>query len=225
MKNPALEKIYGSIFRQDTSDPAAKYQDLPFPKTKRLCFWQNWNNTGGTGAALRHFEALGKMFPLAVKLGTITPSGADVYSYAEDEDCMVTDPYLEDHLRHWGIEMKQMKQTEKTMTEMQVELNMQFEFNRITEASSMLVPVTGPCYVGLKNLGNSCYMNAVLQVSNRLLLFLNWNSGSLDGPFCKRTLSRRYRIDFHDIAFRSQRRFLYTNDETRSGIDLRQNRI
>ena len=27
-----------------------------------------------------------------VKLGTITPSGADVYSYAEEEDDMVEDP-------------------------------------------------------------------------------------------------------------------------------------
>lgn len=28
-------------------------------------------------------------YPLAVKLGTITPHGADVYSYAPEEDSMV----------------------------------------------------------------------------------------------------------------------------------------
>lgn len=28
-------------------------------------------------------------YPLAVKLGTITPNGADVYSYAPEEDSMV----------------------------------------------------------------------------------------------------------------------------------------
>ena len=28
-------------------------------------------------------------YPLAVKLGTITPNGADVYSYAPEEDNMV----------------------------------------------------------------------------------------------------------------------------------------
>ena len=47
---------------------------------------------GGTGAALKHYQeekAKGNFFPLAVKLGTITPKGADVYSYAEDEDDMV----------------------------------------------------------------------------------------------------------------------------------------
>ena len=53
---------------------------------------QNWDGSGGNGAAVRHFEATGKKYPLAVKLGTITPHGADVFSYAEDD--MVTDPKL-----------------------------------------------------------------------------------------------------------------------------------
>ena len=48
----------------------------------------------GNGAALRHFQATGNKYPLAVKLGTITPHGADVYSYAPDEDDMVLDPKL-----------------------------------------------------------------------------------------------------------------------------------
>jgi len=44
-----------------------------------------------------------------VKLGTITPHGADAYSYAPDEDDMVTDPLLGDHLAHWGINMLQVR--------------------------------------------------------------------------------------------------------------------
>lgn len=43
---------------------------------------------------MRHFEATGCKYPLVVKLGTITPNGADVYSYASDENDMVQDPYL-----------------------------------------------------------------------------------------------------------------------------------
>jgi hypothetical protein len=49
---------------------------------------QHWDGSGGNGSALRHYEemrAKGKEYPLVVKLGTIAPSGADVYSYAPDE--------------------------------------------------------------------------------------------------------------------------------------------
>ncbi len=67
---------------------------------------RNWDGSGGSGSALRHFEAMraqGKFYPLVVKLGTITPRGADVYSYAPDEDDMVEDPQLAEHLAHWCV--------------------------------------------------------------------------------------------------------------------------
>jgi ubiquitin carboxyl-terminal hydrolase 5/13 len=69
---------------------------------------QHWDGTGGNGSALRHFEATGKKYPLVVKLGTITPSGADVYSYADDENDMVLDPKMGEHLAHWGINILQV---------------------------------------------------------------------------------------------------------------------
>jgi len=62
------------------------------------------DGSGGSGGALDHFtemKAQGKVYPLCVKLGTITAAGADVYSYAPDdgpyEDAqghMVTDPQV-----------------------------------------------------------------------------------------------------------------------------------
>lgn len=125
---------------------------------------KNWDGSGGTGAALTHFEETGRKYPLAVKLGTITPQGADVFSYAPDENDMVIDPYLADHLAHWGINMQQQTKTEKTMTEMTIELNNNYQFSRITESGSELVPLHGPGYVGLNNLGNSCYMASVMQI-------------------------------------------------------------
>ena len=57
---------------------------------------------------------------MAVKLGTITPNGGDVYSY--DEDDMVIDSNLSIHLAHFGINIAVMHKTDKTMEELQVAL-------------------------------------------------------------------------------------------------------
>lgn len=57
---------------------------------------------------------------------------------------MVTDPKLAEHLAHWGINILQMEKTEKTMTELQIEKNIEFEANRITEEGESLMPLHGP---------------------------------------------------------------------------------
>lgn len=43
-----------------------------------------------------------------------------MFSYAKDENDMVIDPLLVEHLKHWGIDIMQMEKTEKTMAELQV---------------------------------------------------------------------------------------------------------
>lgn len=60
--------------------------------------------SGGNNHAVEHYEKT--KYPLAVKLGTITPDGADVFSY--DEDDMVIDPLLAQHLAHFGIDIALM---------------------------------------------------------------------------------------------------------------------
>ena len=55
-----------------------------------------------------------------MKLGTITPAGGDVYSYAPDEDDLVLDPKLAEHLSHWGIDIMRLEKTDKSMSEMEV---------------------------------------------------------------------------------------------------------
>jgi ubiquitin carboxyl-terminal hydrolase 5/13 len=119
---------------------------------------------GGCGAALDNFEATGSKYPLVVKLGTITVAGGDVYSYAPDENNSVLDPKLGEHLAARGIDIMSMKKTEKSTAERQVDLNLNHEWSSITEDGSKLVPLKGPGFVGLKNTGNSCYINSLLQV-------------------------------------------------------------
>lgn len=71
---------------------------------------------------------------------------------------------LAQHLEHWGIDVMKMSKTDKSMAEMEVELNKEFAFDRITEAGKELDRVRGPGLVGLRNLGNSCYINSFLQL-------------------------------------------------------------
>ena len=73
-----------------------------------------------------------------VKLGTITPTGADVYSYAEDEDDLVSDPQLAAHLAHWGINTQAMSKTEKSMTELQIAANENLQLDKITEVPARI---------------------------------------------------------------------------------------
>jgi ubiquitin carboxyl-terminal hydrolase 5/13 len=66
---------------------------------------QNWDGSGGSNGALDHYEATGKLYPLVVKLGTITAdlSTADCYSYAAEEDGPVKIPNLAALLEKRGI--------------------------------------------------------------------------------------------------------------------------
>lgn len=126
-----------------------------------LCGRRYFDGSGGNNHAVEHFRETG--YPLAVKLGTITPDGADVYSY--DEDDMVLDPNLAEHLSHFGIDMLKMQKTDKTMTELEIDMNQRIgEWELIQESAVPLKPLSGPGYTGIRNLGNSCYLNSVVQV-------------------------------------------------------------
>ncbi|KAJ7540223.1 hypothetical protein O6H91_10G005900 [Diphasiastrum complanatum] len=127
-----------------------------------LCGRRNWDGTGGNNHAVEHFNATN--YPLAVKLGTITSDleNADVYSYPEDET--VEDPFLAQHLAHFGIDFSSLKKTEMTTAERELDQNVNFDWNRIQENDKHLEPLFGPGYTGLINLGNSCYLASVVQM-------------------------------------------------------------
>ncbi|PBP16039.1 ubiquitin carboxyl-terminal hydrolase 14, partial [Diplocarpon rosae] len=114
----------------------------------------------GHSHGLEHSQTAGH--GVAVKLGSITPEGtADVYCYACDEERIDDD--LGAHLAHWGIILAEREKTEKTLTEMQVDENLRYEFTMTDEDGHDLEKLFGEGFTGLKNLGNSCYLASSLQ--------------------------------------------------------------
>ncbi len=116
--------------------------------------------SGGNSHALAH--AMELHHGVAVKLGSITPEGtADVYCYTCDDERI--DEGLGAHLANWGIILAERQKTEKSLTEMQIEQNLRWEFSMTTDDGKELKPLFGPGLTGLKNLGNSCYLASILQ--------------------------------------------------------------
>ena len=51
------------------------------------------------------------------------------------------------------------------MTELEIAVNQRVgEWEMIQESGTTLRPLSGPGLTGMKNLGNSCYLNSVMQV-------------------------------------------------------------
>ncbi|XP_053316177.1 ubiquitin carboxyl-terminal hydrolase 13 isoform X2 [Spea bombifrons] len=117
------------------------------------------SGSGGNGHALEHHKQMG--YPLAVKLGTITPDGAVVYSFDEEE--AVLDPHLAKHLAHFGIDMLQMQGNGNRVLDNEVKPRFN-EWELIQETGLKLKPMFGSGFTGIKNQGNNSYLSTVMQV-------------------------------------------------------------
>ncbi|KAI9707350.1 MAG: hypothetical protein M1836_000310 [Candelina mexicana] len=132
------------------------------------CGRAQFGGAGGNSHGLAHADSTNH--PVAVKLGSITSEGtADIYCYSCNEERVDTE--LTAHLAHWGIDIAGREKTEKSMTELQIEQNLRWEFSMTTEDGKELKPLFGKGFTGLKNLGNSCYLASILQCLLSLPVF------------------------------------------------------
>jgi ubiquitin carboxyl-terminal hydrolase 5/13 len=124
------------------------------------CGRQQMGGAPGNSHARLHGEATGH--PIAVKLGSITAEGnADIYCYTCKDERI--DPELVAHLANWGIDLAGRVKTEKSMGEMQLEHNLNYDFSMMGDDGKEMTPLFGPGLTGLMNLGNSCYLASILQ--------------------------------------------------------------
>lgn len=138
------------------------------------CGRRYFDGTGGNNHGVEHTQTSGHK--VAVKLGTITPEGkAAVHCYAcEDE---VIDENLAEHLASFGIMVQSQVKTEKTQAELELEASLNLQLSKAVEDGKILRPLYGSGFTGMENLGNSCYMNSIMQV---LLSLDQWKNRFFD---------------------------------------------
>ena len=114
----------------------------------------------GNSHALKHFED--SQHAVAIKLGSLSAdSEADAYCYSCGDEVKV--PGLADILKKYGIDLASAVKTEKNLIELNIDRNLNWEFQLDGANGEKLPPVFGPGFTGLKNLGNTCYLNSTMQ--------------------------------------------------------------
>ncbi|KAL0069328.1 ubiquitin C-terminal hydrolase Ubp14 [Marasmius tenuissimus] len=120
------------------------------------CGRSQFGGVEGNSHGLAHFELTrdtGEVHPISVKLGTVTAEGnADIYCYICNDSKL--DPELAKHLANFGIRVETQTKTEKSMTELQIEHNLKYDFSMTGDDGNILEPMFGRGLTGLRNLGN-----------------------------------------------------------------------
>ncbi|KAK6204324.1 uncharacterized protein RJT21DRAFT_116711 [Scheffersomyces amazonensis] len=126
------------------------------------CGRQQYGSTlKGNGHALDHYELTAH--PVAVKLGSLSDNeeSCDVYCYNCNDEVKV--PGLSYKLLKFGIDLQSQVKTEKSLIELNIYQNLNWDFKLEGADGEKLPPIYGKGYTGFQNLGNSCYLNSVIQ--------------------------------------------------------------
>ncbi|ODV78102.1 ubiquitinyl hydrolase [Suhomyces tanzawaensis NRRL Y-17324] len=116
----------------------------------------------GNSHALKHFETA--EHPVAIKLGSLSAESedsCDAYCYKCNDEIKV--PNLSAKLLTFGIDLRTTVKTEKSLVELNIDQNLNWDFKLDGANGEKLQPVFGKGLTGFKNLGNSCYLNSVIQ--------------------------------------------------------------
>lgn len=129
------------------------------------CGRQHFDGTGGNGHAKAHFEK--SKHPLMIKTGTIGGrENVSSYCYLCDNDVRVLN-LMKNLIDVFGEQVKNLSKTEKTINEMSLDINLNFELSKAFEEKEQLVSLNQlkdkNFFWGLANIGNSCYINSVVQ--------------------------------------------------------------
>ncbi|KAF1744999.1 hypothetical protein MXB_2477 [Myxobolus squamalis] len=117
------------------------------------CGRRNFDGSGGNNHAYEHYAKT--KYPLAVKLTSLDSTCVELFSYVEDK--MVKDSHIDFHLNHFGIDRRTLSRLEKTITEKEIEanINLKGEMDVILEHGVKLQQLFGPGYTGVINNGNT----------------------------------------------------------------------
>lgn len=132
----------------------------------------------GNSHALSHYEITGHQ--VAVKLGSLSADNedsCDCYCYQCNDEVKVPD--LTSKLLPFGVDLSSAVKSEKNLIELNLDTNKNWQFNLDGAGGEKLAPVFGAGLTGLLNLGNSCYLNSVVQVLFSLDSYKDF-FGSLD---------------------------------------------
>lgn len=115
----------------------------------------------GNGHALSHYELT--QHPVAIKLGSLSADSesCDAYCYQCNDEVKV--PNLAEKLHKFGIDLNSAVKTEKSLVELNIDQNLNWDFRLDGANGEKLPPVYGRGLTGFQNLGNSCYLNSVIQ--------------------------------------------------------------